>query len=281
MAEWLTLIAGATVLLGAIACFHALRGKPLGDAPACAACGYDLSSYIPDTCPECAASLRSETIQVSRRRRSPARVFVGLFVCALGACFFYAVAASPMARHAALDAALDRQGEFPTNQHATAAASKAFVGGELAGTQTARFMRNAAPRFTVDLRTEGAERWMLNIAQTTEQAIPGRRWSGLDCDVQAEVLIDDQPAGPRIVLDFSGPRSSLYGPFCGGLITHGGGWMHLALDGKQPPFGSTVTLRLHVTVSDARTVPSPAAPITVTSDHKVVIPAAFPTAFAE
>lgn len=80
-----------------------LRGRRLDDHPLCAACAFDLAGLagpdrtLPPRCPECGSSITPDTIRVGNRRRSPARITLGvacLLLALLGGGAFIADLAS-------------------------------------------------------------------------------------------------------------------------------------------------------------------------------------------
>jgi hypothetical protein len=97
-------ILALTLGVAGIILLHAgLRGRRLDDHPLCAACAFDLAGLagpdraLPPRCPECGSSITPVTIRVGNRRRSPARITLGvacLLLALLGGGAFVADLAS-------------------------------------------------------------------------------------------------------------------------------------------------------------------------------------------
>lgn len=295
-----------------------LFGRRRACEPACASCGYGLASFIPDTCPECATPLGSASIRSARVHRSFARACAGLaLLCAgglLGLAAFVPVRQQPTLLLAALarlnvhkastaaelsqrhrssvlsasalrllvPAALREQNSPGIDDTWAEVIADTRDAGLLTAAEQARFVAGAVPRFGLELVADGRPaRWVLDFAQIGGAAIPDKPWRGLVCSVQAEVLYNGTPIGPRTTLNFSGTTTNPNRPFCGGLICRGDAWMRMWLEGKQPPPGTEVTLRLFTTVTDSTPAAAAAPSVTVTSEHRVTIPAEFPLQLRE
>jgi hypothetical protein len=309
MGDLLTLIVAATLLAGVALCLRGLIGRRTSGAPCCARCGYDLSSFIPDHCPECGAPMGSGSIR-TRRRRSTRSAVVGALLALLAGGVLYTrwapITGQPAAVLACtalagvhrpgtlseladrvekgtcpgyvvrllLSKALREQARVDTIENGwTRLVAAAFKAGQLTSQQSERFMHGALPQFTVQLRAEGSPPyWALDFAQLTDQATPRFAWNDLVCTIDAQVLVDGKVAGPWTPLDFTNATSARW--TCGGLSGNGG-WMILGLRATQPPPGSTVTLLLRSTLTDGWTKSVSPMRVIRTEEHSLKIPASF------
>jgi hypothetical protein len=307
----LAILTLALGIAGAWLAVTGLLGRRKAAEPRCAACGYGLSSFIPDICPECATSLNSGSIRSKRSRRSIVRGCAGVALLLSGSLLGIAVfvpvrqqptllliavarlnlqkegtAAELLARHTStafspgvlrlvLPVAFREQNRPGIDDAWASVIADARDRGLLSPTEEARFVAAAVPRFGLELVADGRPaRWILDFAQIDGAAIPDKSWRGLTCSVDAEVLYNGTPIGPKTTLDFT----QLSRSFGAGIGSGDDVWMRMWLEGKQPLPGTVVTLRLFTTVTDttatatARLTPS----VTVSSEHRVTIPAEFP-----
>lgn len=313
MSALLTSIAVTALLLGTGLFTFALRGRRTGGKPRCARCCYDLSSFIPDVCPECGAPMGPGSILTHRHRR-PRLALAGALVAVVAMGTLYAHCATLTAQPAVVLAVTalanaerpgtlrelaDRieSGDCPdyvlrlllprafreqarselVQEGWTRFVAEAFKAGRLTTAESRAFMTNAIPSFTVELRAEGSPPyWALDFAQINDQATPRFTWNGLDCSITAQVLVGGVPAGPWVPLDFSNTASARW--TCGGDWGGTGGWMILGLRDTQPPAGSKVTLCLRTTLTDRWNKSASPMQVTRTEEHVVVIPGSFPEA---